>query len=105
MKIIGVSYENITKVVGKAKADIAKISGERPTTPPSCEELELKYGEDGRSACQARESATYYYDSTSGVLYSDECGGTEADQGYYSDGRSYGRYIGEGLEFTDACGR
>ena len=103
MKIIGVSYENITKVIGKAKADITKISGERPTTPPSCDELNLMYGEDGRSACGARESATYYYDRTSGTLYTDECGGTEADDGYYSDGRGYGRYSGEGLEFTNSC--
>jgi hypothetical protein len=97
MKIIGVSYEIITRVVGKAKADITKISGERPTTPPSCDTLTLKYGEDDRSACGARESATYYYDSTTKTLYTDECGGTEASYGYYSDGRYFGQYNADGL--------
>lgn len=86
--------------MGKARAAIRKISGERPAT---CETLTLKYGEDGRSACGARESAIYYIDRTSGVLYSDECGGTEADYGYYSDGRIYGQYSGAGLNFTNPC--
>ena len=104
-KIIGVSYENITKVMGKAKADITKISGERPTTPPTCTEYEFGYNSrEARGACRAIETATYYHDETSGTLYSDSCGGTEAADGYYANRDGYREYTeGELSGILGAC--
>jgi hypothetical protein len=92
-RISGVLFELITKIGPKAKSAITKIGGK--TKPPTCTKYEFGYGRrESREACRAAVSATYYYDETSGTLYSDSCGGTEAPDGYYANGDGYREYTG-----------
>jgi hypothetical protein len=92
-RISGVLFESISKVGPTAKSAITKIGG--TITPPTCTEYEFGYNSrESRGACRATVSAIYYHDETSGTLYSDKCGGTEAADGYYANRDGYREYIG-----------
>ena len=83
-KISGVAIELITKIGPKAKSDITKIGPkEKPAAGPTCTQITFAYGSTGKDVCRAKETSVYFWDKTNGTLYSDSCGGTEANDGYY----------------------
>ena len=96
-KVSGVLFESISKVGPTLKSSISKISGK--TTPPAitCVEYTFMYAADEEEICEDLRTSTYFHDETSGTLYSDICGGTEADVGYYLDSSGYRQYTGGSL--------
>jgi hypothetical protein len=96
-KVSGVLFESISKVGPTLKSSISKISGK--TTPPAitCVEYTFIYADNVKVICSAKETSTYYHDETSGTLYSESCGGTEAEVGYYRDDDGYREYTGGSL--------
>jgi hypothetical protein len=96
-KVSGVLFESISKVGPTLKSSISKINGK--TTPPAitCVEYTFIYATAQRDICSARETSTYFHDETSGTLYSESCGGTEAEVGYYRDDDGYREYTGGSL--------
>jgi hypothetical protein len=96
-KVSGVLFESISKVGPTLKSSISKISGK--TTPPAitCVEYTFMYVADEGEICEDLQTSTYFHDETNGTLYSDICGGTEAEVGYYRDGKEYREYIGGSL--------
>jgi len=104
-KISGVAIELITKIGPKAKSDVTKIAGkDKPAAGPTCTSVIFGYdASEARRACSASQ-AIYYHDETSGTLYSDSCGGTEAPDGYYANGDGYRQYTGGTLSgILGAC--
>jgi len=96
-KVSGVLFESISKVGPTLKSSISKISGKTPPPAITCVEYTFIYATAQRDICSARETSTYFHDETSGTLYSDICGGTEAEVGYYRDNAEYREYIGGSL--------
>lgn len=96
-RISGVLFELIAKVGPTAKSAITKIGG--TTTPPAitCTQYTFMYAAAQRYICNNTETSTYFHDETSGTLYSDICGGTEAAVGYYRDNSGYRQYTGGSL--------
>ena len=96
-KVSGVLFESISKVGPTLKSSISKISGK--TTPPAitCVEYTFMYAADEEEICEDLKTSTYFHDETNGTLYSDSCGGTEAEVGYYRDRSEYREYIGGSL--------
>ena len=105
-KISGVLFDLIAKIGPKEKSAIAKVGPEdKSAAEPTCTEYEFGYNSrDPRGACRATETAIYYHDETSGTLYSDSCGGTEAADGYYANRDGYREYTeGELSGILGAC--
>ena len=104
-KISGVSYSSIAKVGTTLKANIQKVSG--VDTPPTCTTYTWGFGDTGQAACGNRTRTTHYHDESIDKLYTDSCGGTEAADGYYSDGSGYYSYSAAGGLDTvgRSCGR
>tara|TARA_B110000285_G_C15130551_1_gene623252 strand:+ start:140 stop:703 length:564 start_codon:yes stop_codon:yes gene_type:complete len=99
-KISGVAIELITKIGPKVKSAIKKIAGkQKPAAGPTCTKITFAYGSTGKDVCRARETSVYFHDETNGTLYSDSCGGTEANDGYYLSREEEGfrQYIGGSL--------
>ena len=98
-KISGVAIELITKIGPKAKSDITKIGPkDKPAAGPTCVEYVFGYdASEARRACSSIETATYYHDESTGKMYSDSCGGTEASEGYYANGDGYRQYSDDSL--------
>ena len=96
-RISGVLFELITKIGPKAKSAITKIGGK--TKPPAitCVEYTFMYTADEGEICEDLKTSTYFHDETNGTLYSDSCGGTEAEVGYYRDDDGYRQYTGGSL--------
>jgi len=103
-RISGVLFELIEKIGSTAKSAITKIGPEdKPAAGPTCTEHVFGYdASEARRACSANQS-TYYHDETSGTLYSDSCGGTEAPEGYYANGDGYREYTGALSGILGAC--
>lgn len=105
-RISGVLFELIEKIGSTSKSAITRIGPEdKPAAGPTCTEYVFGYNQrDSRSACRAASTSTYYHDETSGTLYSDSCGGTEAADGYYANGGGYREYAGGTLSgILGAC--
>lgn len=83
INISGVLFGSISKIGSTLKSSISKMSGASTPSAITCIEYTFAYGSTSRDVCGARETSVYFHDETSGTLYSDSCGGTEAEDGYY----------------------
>ena len=111
--ISGVSWANLAKVSGIAKASISSIGGAPAGPPPgpTCTTIYLGYA-DGRrqspnDACSP-PFAPYDYDSASGVIYTaGGCGNPSfiPVAGYYSDGGTIYQVLGGVLIPWGFCAR
>jgi len=96
-KVSGVLFESISKVGPTLKSSISKISGKTPPPAITCVEYTFMYAADEGEICEDLKTSTYFHDETNGTLYSDSCGGTEAEVGYYRDDDGYREYTGGSL--------
>ena len=107
-KVMVVEIGNIAKLGPKEKSAVEKLGPkDRPDPAPTCTTYTWGFGDTGRSACQNTNRTTHYHDESIDKLYTDSCGGTEAADGYYSDGSGYYSYSAAGGLDTQgrSCGR
>ena len=96
-KVMVVEIGDIAKLGPKDKSAVAKLGAKDiPAAGPTCTTIEFGYNNRNASnACShyaSGETANYYHDESTGKMYSDSCGGTEASEGYYANGSGYRFY-------------
>lgn len=92
-----VEIGDIEKLGPKAKSTVEKLGPrDKPAAGPTCTTKTFGYDyKVAGNACSnyaGGTTSTYYWDESTGYLYSDSCGGTEAAAGYYADGDGYRFY-------------
>jgi hypothetical protein len=103
VNISGVAYESISSISGISKASIADIGGVPVSSGPTCTTVTYRYNGDASTSCISSE-ASYEFDSTNNALYvSGQCGGTQASNGYYSDGVSVYSWFNGTWSYYASC--
>jgi hypothetical protein len=103
VNISGVAYESISSIAGISKASIADIGGVPVSSGPTCTTVTYRYNGDASTSCISSE-ASYEFDSTNNILYiSGQCGGTQASNGYYSDGVSVYSWFNGTWSYYASC--
>ena len=104
-KVMVVEFADIEKLGPKDKSVVEKIGPK--DKPSTCTTYTWGFGSTGQAACQNTNRTTHYHDESIDKLYTDSCGGTEAADGYYSDGSGYYSYSAAGGLDTvgRSCGR
>ena len=96
-KVMVVEIGDIAKLGPKEKSVVEKLGPkDKPAAGPTCTTIvfgyDSKYPANACSNYSSGETAEYYHDESTGKMYSDSCGGTEASTGYYANGSGYRFY-------------
>jgi hypothetical protein len=103
VNLSGVSWSSISKVNGITKSSISNIGGAPVSSGPTCTTVTYRYNGDASTSCISSE-ASYEFDSTNNILYvSGQCGGTQASNGYYSDGVSVYSWFNGTWSYYASC--